>query len=84
MKHGMNIHDATQKMMENKMSKVAVVYKDNTLAGMFSALDHPQKIVSAVYNGNAPGVALVKDVMTKDVEVNKLVDDIGIEHSGGP
>jgi len=33
-------------------------------------------LVTSVYNGSSPGGALVKDVMTANVEVNKPDDDI--------
>jgi CBS domain-containing protein len=72
----MNVYEAAQKIMENKVSGVAVVDENNNLVGMLSELDCLQAIVSAVYNGNSPGAALVEDVMTKDVEVNKPGDDI--------
>ena len=71
-----NVHEAAQKILENKVSGVAVVDADNNLVGMLSELDCLQAIVSAVYNGNSPGAALVEDIMTKDVEVNKPGDDI--------
>ena len=67
---------SAQKILENKVSGVAVVDADNNLVGMLSELDCLQAIVSAVYNGNSPGAALVEDIMTKDVEVNKPGDDI--------
>jgi len=75
-KPGMNIQEAAQKILEHKVSGVAVVDDDNNLVGMLSELDCLQAIVNAVYNGGTPGAALVEDVMTKDVEVNKPGDDI--------
>ncbi len=75
-KPDINVHEAAQKILENKVSGVAVVDADNNLVGMLSELDCLQAIVSAVYNGNSPGAALVEDIMTKDVEVNKPGDDI--------
>ena len=72
----MNVYEAAQKIMENKVSGVAVVDENNNLVGMQSELDCLRAIVSAVYNGNSPGAALVEDVMTKDVEMNKPGDAI--------
>ena len=75
-KPGMNIQEAAKKILEHKVSGVAVIDDDNNLVGMLSELDCLQAIVSAVYNGGTPGAALVEDVMTKDVEVNHPGDDI--------
>jgi len=72
----MNIYDASQQILEHKVSGVAVVDADNNLVGMLSELDCLRALVTSVYNGSDPGGALVKDVMTADVEVNKPTDDI--------
>ncbi|MFT4713892.1 MAG: putative transcriptional regulator [Candidatus Azotimanducaceae bacterium] len=73
----MDVYEAAQKIMENKVSGAAVVDDENkNLVGMLPELDCLQTILSAVYNGNSPRAALVEDVMTKDVEVNKPGDDI--------
>ncbi|MFT5804796.1 MAG: CBS domain-containing protein [Candidatus Paceibacteria bacterium] len=72
----MNIYDASQKILEHKISGVAVVDADNNLVGILSELDCMRALVTSVYNGSDPGGALVKDVMTANVEVNKPDDDI--------
>jgi CBS domain-containing protein len=72
----MNIYDASQIILEHKISGVAVVDADNNLVGILSELDCMRALVTSVYNGSNPGGALVKDVMTANVEVNKPDDDI--------
>jgi CBS domain-containing protein len=72
----MNIYDASQIILEHKISGVAVVDADNNLVGILSELDCMRALVTSVYNGSDPGGALVKDVMTANVEVNKPDDDI--------
>mgnify|MGYP001160838982 FL=1 len=47
-KPDINVHEAAQKILENKVSGVAVVDADNNLVGMLSELDCLQAIVSAV------------------------------------
>lgn len=71
-----NISEAAEKILSNKVSGAAVVDDDNNLVGMLSELDCLKSIVNSVYtDGNAAG-ALVRDVMTKEVEVNHPHDDI--------
>jgi len=53
-----------------------VVDDDGQLVGMLSELDCMQAIVSTVYNGGTPGAEKVKDVMTKEVAVNRPGEDI--------
>lgn len=75
-KPDMNISEAAEKILSNKVSGVAVIDDDNNLVGMLSELDCLMSIVNSVYSdGNAAG-ALVADVMTKEVEVNHPHDDI--------
>ena len=72
----MNIYDASRKILENKVSGVVVIGANNNLVGMLSELDCLRALVTSVYNGADPGGALVKDIMTLDVEVNHPTDDI--------
>ena len=72
----MNIYDASRKILENKVSGVVVVDADNNLVGMLSELDSLRALITSVYNGADPGGALVKDIMTAEVEVNLPTDDI--------
>lgn len=72
----MNIYDASQRILENKISGVLVVDKEHRLVGMLSEVDCLRALVTSVYNGSDPGGALVGDVMTADVEVNGPSDDI--------
>lgn len=72
----MNIYDASRKILENKVSGVVVIDANNNLVGMLSELDCLRALVTSVYNGADPGGALVKDIMTLDVEVNHPTDDI--------
>ncbi|MDB9868623.1 CBS domain-containing protein [Pseudomonadales bacterium] len=72
----MNIYDASRKILENKVSGVVVVDADNNLVGMLSELDCLRALITSVYNGADPGGALVKDIMTAEVEVNLPTDDI--------
>jgi CBS domain-containing protein len=72
----MNIHDASRKILENKVSGVVVVDADNNLVGMLSELDCLRALITSVYNGADPGGALVSEIMTTEVEVNQPTDDI--------
>ena len=72
----MNIYDASRKILENKVSGVVVIDANNNLVGMLSELDCLRALVTSAYNGADPGGALVKDIMTLDVEVNHPTDDI--------
>jgi CBS domain-containing protein len=72
----MNIYEASQRILEHKISGVLVVDKDNKLVGMLSEVDCLRALVTSVYNGSDPGGALVGDIMTAEVEVNGPNDDI--------
>jgi len=72
----MNIYDASRKILENKVSGVVVIDANNNLVGMLSELDCLRALITSVYNGADPGGALVKDIMTAEVEVNLPTDDI--------
>ena len=60
----------------NQISGVAVVDDEQKLIGMLSELDCLRAMVTSVYNGADPGGALVKDIMTLEVETNNLDDDL--------
>ncbi len=70
------VAEASQVILTNKLSGIAVVDKDKRLVGMLSELDCLRSIVDAAYNDGVPGSALVRDVMTKQVEVNHPDEDI--------
>lgn len=72
----MNIAEAAQVILVNKVSGAAVVDDDNKLVGMLSELDCLRSIVTSVYTDGDAGSAQVRDVMTKEVEVNHPHDDI--------
>ena len=70
------VSEASQTIIKSRVSGVVVVDDDGKLVGMLSELDCMQAIVSTVYNGGTPGAEIVKDVMTKDVAVNRPSEDI--------
>lgn len=72
----MNIAEAAQVILVNKVSGAAVVDDDDKLVGMLSELDCLRSIVTSVYSDGNAGAAQVKDVMTKEVEINHPHDDI--------
>jgi len=75
-KHSATVSEAAQVIIENRVSGIVVVDDDGQLVGMLSELDCMQAIVSTVYNGGTPGAEKVKDVMTKEVAVNRPGEDI--------
>ena len=70
------VSEASQIILNNKLSGVVVVDNDHNLVGMLSELDCLKAMVSAVYNGNMPGTEKVKYIMTTNVEVNRPQEDI--------
>ncbi len=72
----MDVYQAAHIILSNQVSGVAVTDNSGKLLGMLSELDCLSAMVTSVYNGVDPGAALVKDIMTVDVEVNRLDDDI--------
>jgi len=72
----MTIAEASQIIITNKISGAVVVDADNKVVGMLSELDCLRNVATAVYNEGSPGGTLVRDVMTKEVEVNHPSDDI--------
>jgi CBS domain-containing protein len=73
---GMTVAEASQVILNKKLSGVVVTDDDNNLVGMLSELDCLKAIIGTVYNGGVPGAELVKDVMTREVEVNHPGEDI--------
>jgi CBS domain-containing protein len=72
----MDVYQAAHIILSSQISGVAVVDGDGKLLGMLSELDCLRAMVTSVYNGGDPGGALVGDIMTENVEVNRLDDDI--------
>ena len=75
-KQNATVADAAQVIIDNRVSGVVVVDDTGQLVGMLSELDCMQAIVSTVYNGGTPGAEIVRDVMTKEVTVNRPSEDI--------
>ena len=71
-----SVAEASQVILQNKLSGIVVVNDAGELVGMLSELDCLDSIVDAAYNGGVPGAAKVSDVMTKDVETNHPDEDI--------
>lgn len=72
----MTVYEAAHHILDNKISGVLVVDKNNHLVGMLSELDCLKAILSSVYNDEEFGVAIVSDIMTCDVECQNPHDDI--------
>lgn len=70
------IYEASSRILDNKISGLAVIDESGRLVGMLSELDCLRAIVNGVYNDGDPGASLVSDFMTKQVEVNHPHDDI--------
>ncbi len=75
-KQNATVAEAAQVIIENRVSGIVVVDDAGQLVGMLSELDCMQAIVSTVYNGGTPGAEIVRDVMTKEVAVNRPSEDI--------
>lgn len=71
-----DVYTAVHLILSNQVSGIVVVDDDGKLIGMLSELDCLRAMVTSVYNGGDPGGALVGDIMTKDVEVNRPSEDI--------
>jgi len=72
----MDVYQAAHIILSSQVSGVAVVDNNQKLVGMLSELDCLRAMVTSVYNGADPGGALVKDIMTVNVETNNLNDNI--------
>ncbi len=75
-KQNATVAEAAQIIINNRVSGIVVVDDAGELVGMLSELDCMQAIVSTVYNGGTPGAEIVRDVMTKEVTVNRPSEDI--------
>jgi CBS domain-containing protein len=75
-KQNATVAEAAQVIIDKRVSGVVVVDDTGQLVGMLSELDCMQAIVSTVYNGGTPGAEIVRDVMTKEVTVNRPSEDI--------
>jgi CBS domain-containing protein len=75
-KQNATVAEAAQVIINNRVSGIVVVDDAGELVGMLSELDCMQAIVSTVYNGGTPGAEIVRDVMTKEVTVNRPSEDI--------
>lgn len=71
-----SVAEASQVILENKLSGIVVVNNEGQLVGMLSELDCLDSIVDAAYNGDVPGAAKVADVMTTPVATNHPDEDI--------
>ncbi len=71
-----NVYEVAHTILTNKLSGVSVCAPDGQLLGIVSELDCLRAIVTSVYNGADPGGALVRDIMTQDVETNDPTEDI--------
>lgn len=72
----MTIYEATNFILQNKVSGVVVVDDNRNLVGVLSELDCLSSIMNDVYNGSELGTSLVSDYMTTEVETNDPHDDI--------
>ena len=72
----MTIYEAAHEILANRISGVCVVDDDNNLVGMLSELDCLRAIVDTAYNDNEPYGSKVEDLMTRQVDVNHVDEDI--------
>lgn len=72
----MNVYEAAQLILDNKASGATVIDAEGKLVGVLSELDCLQALVTSVYNGSNPGGALVREMMTSDVEIADANHDI--------
>ena len=72
----MNVYEASRVILARKASGATVVDDDGELIGVLSELDCLRAMVTSVYNGSDPGGALVGEIMTTEVEVTDVNDDI--------
>lgn len=72
----MDVYAASQVILNNKASGATVVDAQGKLVGIVSELDCLQALVTSVYNGSDPGGALVKEIMTSEVETADATDEI--------
>jgi len=70
------IMDAARKIIEERISGVCVVDKDNNLVGMLSELDCLRAIVTKVYENGEASAGTVAEAMTPNVEANDAHEQI--------
>jgi CBS domain-containing protein len=72
----LTVYEAALRILENKVSGLAIVDDRRNLIGMLSELDCLRVILAGAYNDEEFGAAIIGDVMTKNVEVQSPGDDI--------
>ena len=70
------VYEAALRILENKVSGLAVIDDRRELIGMLSELDCLRVVLAGAYNDQGIGSSLVGDVMTREVEVQSPTDDI--------
>ena len=71
-----NMMEAMRVIIDNKISGVCVVDDADNLVGILSELDCLRAIVDTAYNDNEPYGSKVEDLMTRQVDVNHVDEDI--------
>ena len=72
----LTVYEAALRILDHKVSGLAVVDERKELMGMLSELDCLRVILAGVYNDEKFGSALVGDVMAREVEFQHPRDDI--------
>ena len=72
----LTVYEAALRILDHKVSGLAVVDERKELMGMLSELDCLRVILAGVYNDEKFGSALVGDVMAREVEFQHPHDDI--------
>ena len=72
----LTVYEAALRILDHKVSGLAVVDERKALMGVLSELDCLRVILAGVYNDEEFGSALVGDVMARDVEFQHPHDDI--------
>lgn len=70
------LFDAIQRILEHRLSGLAVVDDKKHPVGMLSELDCLRAILSGIYYGDAVGKSPVKEYMTPDVECVRAHADL--------
>ena len=72
----LTVYEAALRILDHKVSGLAVVDERKALMGVLSELDCLRVILAGVYNDEEFGSALVGDVMAREVEFQHPHDDI--------
>ena len=72
----LTVYEAALRILNHKVSGLAVVDERKALMGVLSELDCLRVILAGVYNDEEFGSALVGDVMAREVEFQHPHDDI--------